>query len=415
MSTIAVLLALFWLLVIFALWLYKSKLLKKTWSEPYFKEAIVLIESDDWGPGGDFHAERLKRVGDVLSATTDSNGRPAVMTGNMVLRVPDLFRSSHNPENGLISRSLLEDFPQLLEAFQHEMSRGVFVPQLHGLEHLHSDGLWQLTQSQDARIEQAASTENWWDWETLDSPLQGHYVDGTSLPTKAHPADTQFDLVQQATRLFTDTFGFHSQSTVAPCYLWVDDTEIAWAQQNIEVIQTAGYRCPGRRADASYIQDMPETRPGHRNQRGQIYLVRNAMYEPVDGRGADECIKQIDHAVLQASPASISTHRYNFTRSEQECQDSLTGLQQILQHCKQHYPNLRFVSSPELGLWLLHGGELENPANKSRWPGLHLRQGWQKLAPFLYRLWYRHKKIRQIASFSGLIVPAWLMARLTRP
>jgi len=39
----------FWLACLLLLWAWKGDLFRKTWYEPYFKEAIVLIESDDWG------------------------------------------------------------------------------------------------------------------------------------------------------------------------------------------------------------------------------------------------------------------------------------------------------------------------------------------------------------------------------
>ena len=409
---ILITLLLFWLAVALLLWLGKHELFKKTWHEPYIREKVVVIESDDWGPGGDFHADRLLRLVDVLSSYKDSLGRPAVLTADMVLTVPDLKQTMTTPDQPLKRNTLNRDFPIVHQAFLTAMKNGVFVPQLHGLEHLYGEGLKRLAKKNDARAQNAIQTERWWDWETLDSPLQSHYVDGTSLPTKAHAPDIQQAIVDKATQLFEQCFGFPTASTVAPCYLWVDDTEKAWAEKKIRIIQTAGYRCPGRRENGSYFQDRQEIRTGDRNELGQLYLVRNAMYEPVDGRRENDCIRHIEQAFKQGIPASISTHRYNYTRTEDECEMSLAGLQKILYHCTKKYKDLRFVSSAELGLWLLEQGSLINPADKTTWPSLTVITGLKKTGPFLNRLWYRHQKIRLIAIITGLVVPAGLLARI---
>lgn len=411
MSLISILIVLlfFWLAVVLLLWLGKRDLFKKTWSETYIKEKVLVIESDDWGPGGDFHADRLQRLSNVLSSYKDSLGRPALLTADMVLSVPDLKQTMTAPDQPLRRNILNKDFPKVHQAFIKAMEVGVFVPQLHGLEHLYGEGLKRLANNNDPRVQDATQTEHWWDWETLDSPLQSHYVDGTLLPSKPHTADIQQAIVDKATRLFEQCFGFPTASTVAPCYMWVDNTEKAWAEKHIQFIQTAGYRCPGRKEDGSYIQDQQETRPGDRNALGQIYLVRNAMYEPVDGRREDDCIRQIEQAYTQASPATISTHRYNYTRTEDECEMSLMGLQKILQHCTKKYADLRFASSPELGQWFLEQSKLTNPADRTTWPTLTAITGFKKTGPFLNRLWYRHRKIRLIAIATGLVIPAGLL------
>jgi len=412
LSYIITALLLFWLAVALLLWFGKRDLFKKIWREPYIREKVLVIESDDWGPGGDFHADRLQRLSDVLSSYKDSLGRPAVLTADMVLSVPDLKQTITAPDQPLKRNMLNRDFPKLHQAFLKAMKEGVFVPQLHGLEHLYGEGLQRLAENNDERVQEAIKTDHWWDWESLDSPLQSHYVDGTSLPTRPHVPAKQQVIVDMATKLFEQCFGFPTASTVAPCYLWVDDTETAWAEKKIRIIQTAGYRCPGRRKDGSYIQDRKEIRIGDRNELGQIYLVRNAMYEPVDGRRENDCIQQIEQVCKQGSPATISTHRYNYTRTEYECEMSLAGLKKILHHCTRKYPDLRFVSSPELGQWFLEHGKLTSPADKTTWPTLTAITGLNKTGPFLNRLWYRHQKIRQIAIITGLVIPAGLLARI---
>jgi hypothetical protein len=290
------------------------------------------------------------------------------------------------------------------------MQNGTLVPQLHGIEHLNLSALTRLGANNDARVSAAFNEDDWWDWETLDSPLQGHYVDGSALPTTPLTIEQTRTLVQDAVDAFQRIFGIPSISTVAPCYLWDEQTEQAWAAHGIRYIQTAGYRCPGRSGDGTYQQDLSEIRVGDDSGSGQLYLLRNAMYEPVDGRKADGCLVQAMRAYRQGLPVVISTHRYNYTRSETECNDSLQGLDQVLTQLESNHGNCRYLSSAELGGWLETPEQsLTSPANQSTWPTLKRLSGLSKLRAFLLRLWYRHAKLRVVAIVTGLIIPGVLV------
>ena len=413
LQMVLLLLITWWAGCLLLLWLWKRPLISRTWNEPYIAGLPVLIESDDWGPGGAFHGERFQALSDLLARHQDTCGRPAVLTADMVLSVPDTRAIR---DGGYIQpkRSFLDvDYRPLLETFHEAMSRGTMVPQLHGIEHLNGEALMRLAREGDPRVAACFSEDNWWDWESLDSPLQGHYVDGSHLPTEALAKETIQSIVADATAAFERIFGIPSISTVAPCYLWNDTVEDAWSSHGIRYIQTAGYRCTGRAGDGRYQQDLPEIRVGDRSSAGQLYLVRNAMYEPVDGRRADTCYLEALRAHRQGLPVVISTHRYNYTRSEQEFENSLKGLGEVLTRLDNLKAGTRYLSSPELGAWLAGDREqLESPGNRSQWPTLHRLTGLSRLRGFLYRLWYRHEKLRYATVVTGLVLPATLIVVL---
>jgi len=390
----------------------RKELLLSTWNGPYLNELAVLIESDDWGPGDDYHAQRLDGLVAVLDSHRDSLARPAVLTADMVLAVPDTTEIRASGFTGYERRPLDDDrFNGILTAIQSGIARGVLVPQLHGIEHLHGDGLVKLGRSRDQRVSNMFDADDWSDWESLDSPLQAHYLDGSQLPTTPLPEADRRGLVSDACETFNRLFAMPSLSTVAPCYLWDDEVEQIWSEHGIRYIQTAGYRCPGRDDTGQYIQDLPLIRPGQRNRHGQIYLVRNAMYEPVDGRDEEGCFREACQAHRQSLPVVISTHRYNFTRSEAEYRDSLAGLDRLLSRLEAFDPSIRYLSSPELGAWMANQVEpLADPATGKIWPPLARQKGLQKLRSFLFRLWYRHQKLRVLAIVSGLILPLGVIA-----
>ncbi len=403
----------FWFLALAALWLAKKTLFLATWREPYFSDTPVLIESDDWGPGGDFHAERLQQLLGMLAQHRDVVNRTAVLTADTVLAVPDVAEIEAAATAQYFRRMLDKDFPIIYHAMQQGIAQDTLVPQLHGLEHLNGKAFAALCHQQDERLTNARSTKGWWDWESLDSPLQGHYVDGRSLPTTAIAPSEANEIVSTAMDCFTKLFGYPSLSTVAPCYLWNDDIEYNWQQHKVIAIQTAGYRCTGRDESGHYFQDPPLIRVGTANRFKQIYLVRNVMFEPTDGKNTPQsAFAEAEIAYRQALPISISTHRYNYTRSAEQCQQSIAGLDQLLTQISSKLPKVRFLASPELGEFLqTNPSDIVNHFNQMRWPTLTRASTYRKVGAFLSRLYYRHPKLALIGYCTGLIIPAWLICK----
>ena len=405
-----------WLLILSVVCTWKYPLFKRTWQELYFADTPVLIESDDWGPGNELHAQRLLQVVTCLQTHKDSVGRAAVLTADIVLSVPDIEKISADQAAAYHRKLLNEVSPSIYQALLHGIKQGVLVPQLHGLEHLNGQAFARLCQRKDARILAALADPQHWDWETLASPLQGHYVDGSQLPTQAISEEQANSIIALATLRFTELFRHLSLSTVAPCYLWNSTIEERWQQNGIKFIQTAGYRCDGRDKQGLYHQDRNLIRAGDLSDSGQVYLVRNVMYEPVDGNNnADTAYQEALVAYAQGLPISISTHRYNYTRGQEDFDNAIQGLDQLLRAIATHMTKVRFMSSPELGQqYAIAQALVINNFNDAQWPPLKRLSGFKKLAPFLWRLYYRHRKLVVLAYLSGLIVPASLLCRYLR-
>ncbi|MEM7250855.1 MAG: hypothetical protein AAF493_05510 [Pseudomonadota bacterium] len=403
-----------WTIAVIGLFALKGGLFRATWREPYLDGVNVVIESDDWGPGGDFHIERLADVMNLMTRHRDSLGRPAVFTADMILSVPDLARMEKEGYQTYHRAYLQEAFPELADAFRHWVNAGVLMPQFHGLEHCNGPTIRTLATAGDERVPAPTPNETWWDWETLDSPLQGHYVDGGSLPTTPVDDQRQAEWVRLGIEHFSAVFGFRPTSAVAPCYLWNDTTEAHWHSNGVEYIQTAGYRCSGRDHDGTYQQDRPWIVFGACNERGQIYLVRNTMFEPTDGRGVDDALKEAASNVAQGLPVSISTHRYNYTRSEAAHQDSMAQFDRLLDGLSK-LGRTRFLSSPELGAAVKEPHQpIVSPGLGESWPPLTQLASVAKLGAFLCRLWFRHQKLRQIAALTGLVIPGYVLVQLGR-
>lgn len=403
-----------WLLTVALLILYGGRLFRKTWNEVYLGEPVLCIESDDWGAGAQGQAEALRSILDVCSSFRDVKGRKAVFTANVVLTAPDLARVRNGWNSDGASLSLRTDFWDVYEVMRWGMQRGVLCPQLHAKEHVYLPGLIEMAKRRDSvLINELPSQNEPPTWETLPHPLQAHYVNGTTLPSAPLSLSEQSQMVCEAVELFKEYFGIGSLSTVAPCYLWDDRTEKAWHDAGIRFIQTAGYRCTSLDKDGRYVQDPAAIRFGERNPLGQVYLVRTAMYEPADRHDAERrCWTGVVRALRQGLPAVISTHAYNYVGSRAERERALVGLRQVLGKALQRYPRLRFMSTPELGEAIegFRDGASENGRFKA--DALRRATGPAKLSAFLYRLWYRHLKLR-IAFVATLLIVPGVVALLT--
>ena len=395
-----------WIAGILAIVIFRSPLLYKTWKEPYLDVPVVVIESDDWGPGPSSHAKSLLSLVNVLENHHDSVNRPAVLTVNMILTIPDttVIRETAFREYARIS--INQSSLEIMNVLKDSISRDLIVPQLHAIEHFNKDVLMNLARNGNKEICTALTRDGWSSWEALEPRLQRHYLDGNGLSSEEILAEHN-EVVGKAAILFRDLFNHDTLSTIAPCSFWTDKTEKAWSSHGIRYIQTEGYRLIGSCNKERVYKDPKIIRFGSKNRYGQTYLVRNVMYEPVHGKNEEVCWEETVRSFRQALPAVISTHRYNYIDNEMLSRRSLNGLDDLLKRIDGNYPSRRYLASPELGE-CLSAGTINNPFSengKSTWPGISFNSFPVKIEGFIFRLWYRHRKIRLIAMFTGSILP----------
>ena len=93
---------------------------------------------------------------------------------------------------------------------------------------------------------------------------------------------------------------------------------------------------------------------GQKNEFNQRFLMRNVFFEPTinpNFRWEQDCLNRIEIAFRWKKPAIISSHRLNYIGSlhpENRAQN-LIRLQLLLEAVIKKWPEVRFVSSDELG------------------------------------------------------------------
>lgn len=343
---------------------------------------IVVIESDDWGsirmPSKEVYISLLKHglkvdecpynkfdslaseddltsLFEVLNSFRDINNRPAVITANSLVANPDFdkikeenFKKYHSEP---FTRTL-QKYPRHQKSFllwKDGLDNKVFFPQFHGREHLNVNRWLNYLQKGSKETHLA-----------FEYGLFGISTNITNENRKSFLAALEFDdlneLEEQKNMLseglshFANIFNYHSESFIAPNYIWHPAVESALNDNGVKYIQGAS------------TQFMPEiTRNklirhhlGQKNKWGQLYLTRNCKFEPSLNREKDwvsSCLKEIEIAFFWNKPAVISSHRLNYIGfiDESNRTMNLKHLENLLKSITQNWPEAEFLTSADLG------------------------------------------------------------------
>lgn len=349
---------------------------------------IIVIESDDWGgirtsskaaydelisKGYQLSRsaysldclesnEDLKALFDCLEKFEFNSGQNPIITGNVILGNPDFnaIRESNFGEYTYesVDRTLAH-YPEssaILSLWKEGKNKNVFVPQLHGREHIK---YWDWINDLKKESHEAKFT---FELGMCGVPLsvskehQSYFKPLYTCNSELNRNNVRLEsIIQQGAELFEQFLGYQSRSTVAPNVTWTETCEELWKQQNIQIIQ-GGFlqelHCEGK---VKY----KIRHTGEKNERDQVYLVRNCTFEPVKSQDPEywkSTFSSIERAFKAKTPAIISSHRVNYVGSIKESNRDrgLDQLKQLLSAIQRKYPDVIFMSSEELGLHLLN-------------------------------------------------------------
>lgn len=346
---------------------------------------IVVIESDDWGNEKLIDRKHyelafkknlidnsayfkydslesnddLEQIMELLIRFKDKNGNPPILTANYVTANPDYekIKAEHfktyfyKPSKELYSKYLnKENVPQL---YVDAISKKLIKPQYHCREHIDVDR-WLMALKKDDIIAKK-SFENKFVSIGL-SNIKGKRKGITA----AYDFDSDFDVnnfrsnVLEMKSMFFDMFGFHATTFIAPAYTWHESLENFLAKIGVNALQGNWKQTSPYPADKVKSYRYIKHYLGQKNKHNQIYLVRNASFEPTIKPKTDavnDCLESISMAFKFGKPAIISSHRVNFIGSLDEGNRTrnLKLLKQLLSEIVKRWPDVEFMSSDELG------------------------------------------------------------------
>lgn len=387
---------------IILLWHHRYTL-SSLWREPVLRHPVLIIESDDWGPGPKAHGQQLHRIAQALTRHHDTRGHPAVMTLGIALALPDVGRMKQDNYQQYYRRLLSPALcPAIFDVMRRGVASGVFTLQLHGLEHYWPPVLlWAI--KADPVIKDWLLSDEFPRTEELPSAMQSRWTNTMRLPSRAIPEAEIKAAAALEVKIFSRIFKVIPEVAVPPTFLWNNVVEEAWAAAGVRVIVTPGHRCEARERDGSMMAKGRSIHNGQINAYGQVYVVRDEYFEPAFGHLAEKGLAALKNKSKLGRPALLETHRSNFVDDPDVAEAAINELERLLAEATKRFTTLLFMSTAELArAFVAVDREM-----------LELR--------FMPRLHVYLLRLREVPGFwklawlSGAIIPAGLLYMISRP
>lgn len=346
------------------------------------KRKIIVIESDDWGSirtknkdayikmleGGldvdksNFTRydslesnEDLRHLFNVLKNHNDASGRHPVFTPMCVIVNPDFEKIKETNFTQYFYEPFTEtckkysDHDQVYALWLKGIDERLFVPQLHGREHLNVSRWLKALKVNNKGLELAFQYES----------IGASYYKGEKIPEHLAAFNPEYpddiagleDIILDAGLIFENLLGYKPQYFIAS------------NSSEPKVLEATLKRIGVKYLTRYKIQKYPLGNGkfqrqfnwlGKINKYGQIYLTRNVGFEPSESNERDvvqTCLKDIEIAFKWKKPAVISTHRVNYIGCIEESnrENGLNALNELLKNIINKWPDVEFMTSAELG------------------------------------------------------------------
>lgn len=346
------------------------------------KRNLVAIESDDWGsqrmPSVKAYNELLRNglrvdkcsyctydslesendlsaLYEVLNSFQDLNGNSPVITANFIMANPDFEKIKKSCFVEYHYEKFTETYKSQINCFnsfklvKEGLASKIFVPQLHGREHLNVNRWMKALKNGSSETREAFNQEVYGISTTVTNENRKSYLPAFDFD-HIEEVNSHTKIINEAVEIFGDTFGYNSTTFIAPNYTWHKNLEKDLLQNGINVLQGSRYqedplKTKKNRRTLHYT--------GEKNNLGQIYTSRNCLFEPSESKNTDwigNCLKEIEIAFRWNKPAIISAHRLNFMGSlvEENRTTNLNLLRSLLEALLKKWPTVEFISSADL-------------------------------------------------------------------
>jgi hypothetical protein len=401
MTTFVFAIALWLLVVVIVFGVSRPKALWHLWREPLFRYPILIIESDDWGPGPPEDATALQQLVALLARHRDVRGRHPVMTLGLLLAVPDTKRMRDADCVEYLAVTISEpQFAPVVDAIRTGVTVTVFSPQLHGMEHY-----WPAAVMKRARDEPNVRAwlvqEGVPRTEQLPPPLQSRWIDGSALPSRELQEEEAVLAASHEVEAFSQIFSVAAKVAVPPTFVWTERTEVGWAKAGVKFVVTPGERYFARDDKGMLISTGKCIHNGQCGDSGLMYLVRDDYMEPALGHRAERGVDAVEAKAALGRPTLLEIHRFNFTEPGPRMTHALGEIDRLLAMTLARLPNVRFISTVELAEAIARDD-----------PELVDRRSLARIRYWLLRS-ARIPPLKKLAWITGAIIPAWLVYRLT--
>jgi hypothetical protein len=356
---------------------------------------IVVLESDDWGsirmsskanfdsllsmgirvdkcPYNSNDAlesnDDLELLFNALTSVKDKNGNSAVITANTIVANPDFqkirdcnFEEYHNE---ILTETLKKysKHDRVFSLYGEGIRNKIFVPQLHGREHLNISRWMNALRSGSFETRVAFDHGIFGISKNITTEDRKNFMPALDYDTE-HERQMKLEVLKEGAGIFKDMFGYFSKSFIAPSYTWDAKLERGLKALNILFLQGITFQKQPIIGDSKYKKIYHYL--GQKNSYGQVFLVRNAFFEPSLEPNKDwlrDCLNRISIAFHLHKPAIIGTHRLNYIGfiDENNRDNNLKALTELLRQITRKWPDVEFMSTDQLGDAILLSGGTEH-------------------------------------------------------
>ncbi len=344
---------------------------------------IIVIESDDWGtirmpdkktleilaktnpklltnPMNRLDSlesnQDMGALFEVLDSVKDKNGNPAVLTANTIVANPDFEKIK---DSGY-KEYYFEPFTQTLkkypdrdgveELIRQGIKNNLYRPQFHGREHVNIDQWLSALQCGHKELLNAFHYEVFGINLNEKVSIRNNLMSAFDFDNDEQKSKKAL-IVKEGINLFEEIFGFKSETFIATTYVWYPDLEFELYKNGVKGLQGIPFQYIPNPGKEKFKSKFHYT--GQKNKLGQIYLTRNAFFEPSlypDLNVLNECLKRIEIAFKWGKPAIIGSHRVNFIgyMDSKNRDYNLLLFLQLLKMIVKKWPDVEFMTSDKL-------------------------------------------------------------------
>lgn len=344
---------------------------------------IVVIESDDWGSirtrgRKDYESmlskglnvdqsnfskfdslesnTDLENLFELLNNHKDSTGRAALLTPMCIMANPDFDKikqsefSEYHYENFVDTCSRYSNHDRVLELWRKGIDERLFVPALHGREHLSVSRWMSGLQNGDRGLLTAFEHQS----------FGGTCFKGKQIPEYLgafHP-DLDSDIIKlqkiikEAAVFFEQICTYKPTHFIAPNREGPKELDLTLSELGVKYLTMSKLRRYPK-GNEKYGTELHWI--GKQNSHNQTMITRNCHFEPSDPLRLDwvsSCLSEIENAFKWNKPAVISSHRVNFIGfiNQGNADFGLKELNRLLSSITGKWPDVEFMTSTELGI-----------------------------------------------------------------
>lgn len=346
------------------------------------KQKLLIIESDDWGAirtpskeallkferkGFDLSKSiykvdalasktDLEMLFDLLTSIKNVDGEHPVITANTIMANPDFNKIRESEYKKYYFEPFYEtfkDYPEHqnnMKIWGSAINKGIFKPQFHGREHLNVNRWLKALQNNNDNVRFS------FDLNSTYSGIEDYSFMEAYDWDEPNEVLEHKKIVEEGLELFKHTFGFNSESFIAPCYNWDSKLEAVLAKNGVNCIQGISNQLAPTGVYNNYKAIKHHF--GKKNEYGTYYNVRNVFFEPSSAPNkdwSDIAMARIHAAFLFNKPAVISSHRINYIGyiDPVNRDNGLKQLKNLLIKIVTKWPDIKFISTDQLKKYIV--------------------------------------------------------------